>query len=219
MALIKCPQCGQTVLSVASKCPKCSYLLLQAPAPKGDNRGFTHCRRCEKIIPRNAPICEYCGYPQLARRRIRTVLGLVLLAAVVVAGVIGVRRLTSPGEPDPTTSVALTPTIRPTVADTEAARSVPVAPPIDAQPVPVASPPPADPDTSSLPPGAQVRWSREWANVREGPGTDHPVVGVLRPYTEVAVTGLRAGWWLVYIDGTPLGYVARDLLTAAPPSP
>ena len=209
MALIKCPQCGQTVLSVASTCPKCSHLWLQARA-QGDDREFTHCRRCEKIIPRNVAICEYCGYPQLARRRLRVALGLVLAAAALVAVIIGVGRLAGPGEPEDAASLLMTPTIQPTTSDAVGLRSVPVAPPIDAQRAPTPSPPPTD---------ADMRWAIDWANVREGPGTEYPVVGVLRPRTPVTAAGMRRGWWLVHVDGDELGYVARDLLTDEPPTP
>jgi len=218
MALIKCPQCGQTVLSVASKCPKCSHLLLQARA-QGDDREFAHCRRCEKIIPRKATICEYCEYPQLARRRIRIVVGLVLAVAVLAAAIIGVSKLTGAAEPDDTASLPMTPTIQPTPTDTMALRSVPVAPPIEAQRAPPRSPPSAAPDTVITPPDPDMRWAADWANVREGPGTAYPVVGILRPGTPVTAASMRRGWWLVSVDGNELGYVARNLLSDQPPTP
>jgi hypothetical protein len=216
MALIKCPQCGQTVLSVASKCPKCSYLLLQAPALQGSNRELTRCRRCEKTIPRSVSICEYCGYPQLARRRVRFTMGVLLLVAVAVAAVAGIRHFTKPTAPPPVNVESPSPTIQSTIPDTAATLSIPVAPPVEARAQPET--PQAVPETTPLPSDAQMRWTRNWANVREGPGTSFPVVGVLQPGTEVAVSGLRRGWWQVHLNGNPQGYVAGDLLVAEPPT-
>ena len=40
MPLIECPQCGQKVASVASMCPRCSYVLSQRPAPVRRRRNF-----------------------------------------------------------------------------------------------------------------------------------------------------------------------------------
>lgn len=217
MALIKCPQCGQTVLSVASKCPKCSHLLLQARAP-GDDKEFAHCRRCEKIIPRSVAICEYCGYPQLARRRLRLAIGLTMAAAALVAAAIGVSMLTGPREPETIVSRPTAPPIQPTAEDSATREPVPVATPIEAQLIPP-TPPPATPDTARPVADADMRWAVDWANVREGPGTDYPVVGVLRPGTAVTAGGRRRGWWLVSVDGNELGYVARNLLADRPPTP
>jgi len=218
MALIKCPQCGQTVLSIASKCPKCSHLLLQARA-QGDDHEFTHCRRCEKIIPRSVAICEYCGYPQLARRRLRIAVGLVLAAVAIAAAVIGASRLMGPRESETVGSQPTARVVQATTEDTTARDTVPVAPPIEAQRVPTPAPPPTTPETASPVADASMRWAVDWANVREGPGTDYPIVGVLRPGTPVTAASRRRGWWLVSVDGSELGYVARDLLTDQPPTP
>ena len=204
MALIKCPRCGQTVLSVASVCPKCSYLLLQNPTPQGEGEEFTTCRRCGKIIRQDTEACEFCAYPHLARRRIRAAAWTVVGVAIVAFGALAIQRLTSRGEgPSPPATAAVP------------GQAVPLAPPVTARPVTEAAPPQID--SVRLPLSAVTRWTLDWANVREGRATSFPVLGILRPAQEVLVDSLRAGWWLVYLDGRPAGYVATDLLTNEPP--
>jgi len=226
VALIKCPQCGQTVLSVASVCPKCSYLLLQNPTPQGEGREFTECRRCGKTIRRDAEACEFCAYPHLARRRMRGAAWTVLGLAVVALGALGIQRLVRRGEGPsafttsavPVQSRAAPPLPSPVESvsgDSGVPDSMPIAPPVTARPVTEPVPPPSD--TVRLPAYAVARWTLDWANVREGRGTRFPVLGVLRPAQEVLVDSLRAGWWLVYLNGRPSGYVATDLLTDQPP--
>jgi len=227
VALIKCPRCGQTVLSVASVCPKCSYLLLQNPTPQGEGGEFTACRRCGKTIRRDAETCEFCAYPHLARRRMRGAAWTVLGLAVVALGALGIQRLAQRGDgPSPsTTPVVPAQSPRPApplpspvespVGDSTVQDTVPIAPPIAARPVTAPAPPPSD--SVGLPPGAVMRWTLDWANVREGRGTRFPVLGILRPAQGIYVDSLRAGWWLVYLDGRPAGYVATDLLTDEPP--
>ena len=224
MAFIKCPQCGQTVLSVASTCPKCSYLLLQAPTPQGDERDFAHCRRCGKTIPRMAPTCEYCAYPQLSRRRIRRVLVAASAICVVIAAFVGVRAISHPdstplfprSEASRQPSVGAEPLAQP---DDPASDSLPMAPSVAAQLEARPAPPSPTSDTVREPSIIRVRWTVNWANVRRGPGTDQPIVGVLRPNVRVTVTEMRRGWWLISIDGEEMGYLARDLLTDEPPVP
>ena len=63
----------------------------------------------------------------------------------------------------------------------------------------------------------EARWTANWVNVRESPGTGGTIVGVLRPGTAVGVGEFRSGWWAVYTDGRPLGWAAGDLLVHTRP--
>jgi hypothetical protein len=62
-----------------------------------------------------------------------------------------------------------------------------------------------------------MRWTTLWANVRAEPRDSALVVEVLRPGT--LIEGIRhpSGWWLVFVDGDSIGYVAGALLSAEPP--
>jgi hypothetical protein len=218
MALIKCPQCGQTVLSVASKCPKCGHLLLQARA-QGDDKEFTHCRRCEKIIQRDAVSCEFCGYPQLARRRLRLVLGVAVAMGILAVAGVGIGRLTRSTEPPGQGTGRRGTQDSVSAQAVEAVPTAPVASPIDAQVAAEPAPEPPAQDTTSPAVDPNTRWAVNWANVREGPGTAFRVVGVLRPGTAVTTVSMQRGWWRISVDGAELGYVARDLLADEPLSP
>ena len=56
-----------------------------------------------------------------------------------------------------------------------------------------------------------------WANVRVGPGTDHPAFGVIRPGTPFRVLGVERGWGAVRLEGEPsVGYVSASLLHRQP---
>lgn len=216
MALIKCPQCGQTVLSVASVCPKCSYLLLQHATPQGENGGFLNCRRCGKVISATAIDCEYCGYPQRFRRHLRRVLGTVGLLVLIAIGVIVVRAVTGTGgdidSPAPSAADPFPATEpRPAVAqpDSETVPGV-VTPTVDTSTAVVQ-------DTQPVAPLTLRRWTITWANVRDGRTTASAIVRVLRPGDSVAVAEPGGGWWRVYERGEPIGYVAIDLLSTQKP--
>ena len=234
MALIKCPKCGQTVLSVASVCPKCGHMLLQSPTPQGESGEFGACRRCGKIVSRKAEACEYCGYPQRLRRRLRRatvgVLGLALLATAAmwiprwVRGPEPPRRIAPEPPPAvaalPETGAAAGPAIDsgavrdslPPTADT-----IRVSPPArddTAAAVTAPAPAPRRVTTSTL-----NRWTLTWANLREGPGSEYAVVRVLRPGERVQVGDAARGWWTVYRDGAVEGYVANSVLGDRPVPP
>jgi ribosomal protein L37E len=238
MAFIKCPKCGQTALSVATVCPKCGHILLQSPTPQGDSREFGNCRRCGKIIPRNADVCEFCGYPQLLRRRLRWGAGALVAAAVVVAGIIALLPSMRSATPAPTPPQR--PAAAPAPASDTASQAAPTgdtAAPSDTV-VPTAAPIRAAPPTTTpteatapAPPAAVEtqprrvttstlnRWAVTWANIRSGPGSDYQVVRVLRPGERVQVADASRGWWTVYRDGIAAGYVANSVLSDHAPSP
>lgn len=90
MVLIRCPQCGQRVLNVATTCPKCSFLLIQNPNQEGGEQTLAECRRCGKMVDKHAVVCPYCAYPARARRHLRMafwgVTGVVAAAAAAIVG-------------------------------------------------------------------------------------------------------------------------------------
>lgn len=55
----------------------------------------------------------------------------------------------------------------------------------------------------------------DWVNLRQGPGTGHPVVDTLRRGTEVEVTGENAGWLQLTVPGEgTTGWMAASLVTS-----
>lgn len=73
-----------------------------------------------------------------------------------------------------------------------------------------ASPPAETPQATS--PSTQTKWTSTWVNVREGRGTDTPILQVLDPMQPVEVDSLQGRWWALYIDGERIGYVANSVL-------
>jgi ribosomal protein L37E len=218
MAMIKCPQCGQTVLSVASVCPKCSYLLIQHATPQGENGGFGNCRRCGKVISTAAVECDFCGYPQRFRRHLRRGLGAIGILALVAIGVIVIRAVSEtggdadrPAPPAADTVLAAAPP--PAVIQPDSA----VIPPVAAPQVDTTAPAPQD--SQPVAPPRLTRWTITWANVRDGRTTESAVIRILRPGEAVSVAEPAGGWWRVYERGQPIGYVAIDLLSTQPPEP
>ena len=218
MALIKCPQCGQTVLSVASVCPKCSYLLLQHATPQGEDGGFVDCRRCGKVISATAVDCEFCGYPQRFRRHLRRALGAIGVLALAAIGILVIRAVTGTGgdadalAPRATDSV---PAAVPQPAVAEPDSEIPLA--VAAPAVDTSSA--VRQDSQPVAPVTLTRWTITWANVREARNTASAVIRILRPGDSVAVAEPAGGWWRVYDRGEPVGFVAIDLLSAEPPEP
>jgi len=244
MALIKCPRCGQTVLSVASTCPKCSYLFLQEPKEESAAGELIDCRRCSKRIPPESASCPYCAYPVrrarvLARAGIGAGVAVVALVVLVVA--LGRRGSEEPlvasvaGQPpaqpvDPPSDGQLQP------ADTAGADTAFRASPVEAAPPRTAAVRSLTPERQALardtaaarprpgpvPPEAVgvrgTRWSLDWVNVREGRGVDNAIVTVLRPGVEVQLADQRGGWWAVYVDGTFVGYASGALFGPEPPA-
>lgn len=231
MALIKCPKCGQTVLSVASVCPKCGHMLLQSPTPHGESGAFTPCRRCGKIVARTAATCEYCGYPQRWRRRLRRATLGVFGLAVLAAAVVGILRWNDGSARVPQIQPSPAPPM-PAPPDTTSGGGLAVDSGAAADTLPpladtIVVPPPVRPDTA-MPESAPTpeprrvttsmlnRWTLTWTNLREGPGSEYAVVRVLRPGARVQVADVTRGWWAVYRDGALEGYVANSVLGDRP---
>ncbi len=81
---------------------------------------------------------------------------------------------------------------------------------------PATVPPTATPTT--IDPRTQTKWTSTWVNVREGRGIDTRVVAVIDPAQRVEVDSLQGSWWVVYIDGRPIGYVANSVLQNESPN-
>ena len=240
MALIKCPRCGQTVLSVASTCPKCSYLLLQEPKEESAAGALVQCRRCSKLIPPESAACPYCAYPI---RRVKVLTRAGIAAGVAAVGLITVLIMLGRGagpesimasaagtpartavepttEPvdraDPDTALSAAAIAAPAQATPRPAAASPRQPaPRDTATAPVRRPPPTSP---TEPAARNTRWSLDWVNVREGRGVDNAIVTVLRPGIRVQVADQRGGWWAVYVEGSFVGYASGALFGAEPPS-
>ncbi len=209
MALIKCPKCDQTVLSVASVCPHCSHHLGQEPGASVEDNELVQCRHCNELMTRRAKVCPHCGRIQHGKGAMVA----VGLAAVIVlaVGVLIIRAGNDSGDS------ALPIVVRPP-AQPQPTVASPVQAPADsaAAPEPVSESPAQRP----MPRVATVsRFAQEWANVRTGRDLSAEIVAILRPSQEVAVADRRAGWWSVYLGDSLVGFVSANLLDTIPPSP
>ncbi len=152
------------------------------------------CPECGQKVASVASVCPRCSCalsrqrPAAPRRSHITlpvpVLVTVLLLLVAILGIRNRGNLRSPPLPTSTSS-QLTPQA-------------------------VASPPAETPRTTGL--STRTKWTSTWVNVREGRGTDTRVVQVIDPGQRVEVDSLQGRWWVVYIDGKPIGYVANSVL-------
>lgn len=234
MVMITCPRCGQHALDVASACPKCGHVLMQNPLETGDGTRLTSCRRCGKHIDRGAVLCPFCGHHARRSKLLRRgAWGLVATAAAVGGGVAlaraGVLRslpwnlrraapsaeVTGPPRqaPPPDTQVSAAPIVA-AAPDTTPARADSAA----RQPRGEARATPALPPRAS-PASLRVKWTAEWANVREERSVDSPVVRVLAPGVRVEIGDPDRGWWAVFENDAVIGYIANSVLSESPPGP
>ncbi len=203
MALIKCPECGQTVLSVASLCPHCSHRLGQEPGQLVEPNDLMHCRHCNELMTRRAQRCPHCGLKQRGKGPI-VVAGLAAVIVLVVGAFI-IRAGSTGG--DFALPIVAAPPAQPKVV-------LPVQAPVDSAVAP------DSPDQFPQPSVATVsRIAQEWANVRTGRNLSADIVAILRPGQEVAVADRRGGWWSVYLGDSLVGFVSANLLDTIPPSP
>ena len=218
MTLIKCPGCGHTILSVASRCPQCGNQLSQFRFVQGQGGSLTECRRCSRKVLSGATTCPYCGTSRPGARPPYLAVALLLLFAVP-ALVLAALRGRAPDVPDRSPPTALEP---PPVERVGAAPATPIPAPAP-QPVAVADSTrgtapesvPASDGTAGV--TTETRWTLDWANVREGRALGTRVVRVLRPGSSIQVADRQAGWWALYIDGQAVGYVAGSVLGDQPP--
>lgn len=224
MGLTKCPHCGHTVLTVASRCPGCGQAIgamAFGPTHRGDT---VPCRSCGRKVKRRSATCTNCGATNPGKRTILgrgTVMALGLVAAVVAGIVLWGRNpgrrsgslLSSAGRPAPTKPAAREiargePERRhDTVLSTKDSTSL-SAPP---------APPPTPATTATPKPPLAIRWTALWANVRSEPRESAAVVRVLKPGTRVEGIRNPKGWWQIFVDGDSIGYVAGVLLANQPP--
>ena len=215
MALIDCPQCGQKVLSIASSCPKCGYQIGQQRSQLQRRGVSTSCRNCEQDVSARARVCPHCGVRNPGRRVrwwLAAVVGAALVATFTIPALWTRMGSNATLSPSPETETAVLPETSVTVVET-------TPPPTEAA-QPVAPPAPIDAQLGPAPgPDAQLRWTLTWVNVRDARSPESEVVRVLNPGERVTVGDRARGWWMVYIDGAAVGYVANSVLdTIAPDS-
>jgi rRNA maturation protein Nop10 len=236
MVMIRCPDCGQRTLDVASSCPKCGRVLIQNPLETHNWGMLRSCGRCGKHIERDLAICPFCGHHvRAALLAGRVALGTGVVVVVAVAAVVlwrsGLLGLRGDGRRPAGGPVAVAqrppePASLPTLpaADSVVATPIVAAPPATAARDTAAARPPTPgrpiraPDPSVPRPRDLVtRWTLEWANVRAARSMEASVVQVLPPGRAIEVREMRQGWWAVHADGTVLGYIANSVLTTQPP--
>jgi predicted RNA-binding Zn-ribbon protein involved in translation (DUF1610 family) len=226
MTYIRCPQCGQRALSVATVCPKCGFVLAQNPMQLGRESGLVACHSCGKMMDRDATECPYCGHRPGWWTGTRVGIATAIAVVLVAAGIMAVRALVPHGEARPPSEVISAPQPLPTVEDsTRIAASHPdtvAATVATAAVVPtgrpiVAAPPPAEAATPRpAPAGLVARWTVTWVNLREGRDTVSAVVRIYQPDTRIEVADPRGGWWTVYENGVVVGYIAGSELREEP---
>jgi len=208
MALIKCPKCGQTVLSVASLCPHCSHRLGLEPGPSVETNDLMHCRHCDELMTRRAKVCPHCGLKQRGNGAF-VVVGVA--AVIILAAGLFVMSAGSDSADSPS------PVVPPPVQT-----QLPVTPPVQAS---VDSGTASDPERNapvqpSVPRVITVsRYAQEWANVRTGRSLSSEIIAILRPGQQVAVADRRGGWWSVYLGDSLVGFVSASLLDTIPRRP
>ena len=207
MAYMDCPECGKTMLSIATQCPHCGY----------------------QFPPQQLRISIPPPRPRMVRPALIVALALVAVAAVVVA----YQSRGSSASAGPDSGVASVPPPAPAAAeqqqpiDTAVPDTAAVGelrqdsqPPIavaDTTPA-VAAPAPVLPPPAAAPTGQPSRrYASTWVNVRQGRGRDSPTVQILEPGDAVLVDSLDQGWYRVSIGGQPIGYAHRaNLVMRAP---
>ena len=221
MAYIDCPQCGQTALSVATRCPRCGF-------------GFTQhrLRHGQRRRPPSNRLPLWVGG------------GVVVLLVVFLVGEGGNGAVTVPpiaGGLDQQPAEVVVQTDSAGIIDSVRAPSgdevqldapsttadyysrLDTVPPIRAtaaarpatDPVVVTIVPPDEGLAILLP--EERRWAKTWVNVRAGRSGSSVAVRILDPGELVGVDSLGRGWYRVSVDGVPVGYVDHSLLAQAPP--
>lgn len=220
MTLIKCPKCGQTVLSVATTCPKCQYLLTQNSLQQGGQSELITCRRCQKMIAAGSVTCEYCGYPVRLRRRIRRIAWSVVAVAVVAVGAVVAVQIQGEYRPGGGAERSMEPTLPllPPAAPVTARPETTGAPAETGRDTTLTTPATAIPDTLRPPPNAVLQYVAVWGNVRTARDTLSPALRRLAPGTAVLTARPLSGWYAIYVDSIFAGYMAGDLLERQPPA-
>ena len=214
MTLIKCPGCGHTVSSVASRCPQCGDQLSQFRFVQGEGGGLTECRRCSGKVLSGARVCPYCGVARPGRRSPVALLVLAVALALPMMAIVALRNRAP--QPPPAVEAQAQPVVEPPGESAAPASATQAELPRLEPSAPLRAPAVA-PDSSALAAPTQTKWTLDWANVRERRELQAPVVRVLRPGASVQVNDRQLGWWALYLDGRMVGYVAGSVLGDQPP--
>ncbi len=167
-----------------------SYLTGHHP-PHGPMR-LMECAECGQKVASVASVCPRCscflGHRAAPRRSNITLPAPVLvIVLLLLVAILGIPKKINPESQPPTSST-----------------------PTQLIPATITSPPTATPRTTG--PSTQTKWTSTWVNVREGRGSDTPIVQILDPRQPVEVASLLGRWWDLYIDGKRIGYVANSVL-------
>lgn len=87
MAIIKCPECGQSVSDMAEQCPNCGYPI---------HTNIMKCPECGNDVPKNMDKCPNCGFPikeegekkeeQKKKKKRITIISIVAAILIIVIG-------------------------------------------------------------------------------------------------------------------------------------
>jgi hypothetical protein len=203
-----CPNCGQKVLPVATRCPRCGlpiesqFILYRAPAPKAGRV------RLALFIIGAVVVVALAGrfekeHPAPPPIQLPAVVVESTPPGPVVPPVDSQRTATDSALPAPVTSAPA-----PAESLTRTLDSTPAAVPAAA-----ATMPPAE----AVPPKGTVRrYAATWINVRSGRGNSATVIRILRPGDPVLVDSLVRGWYRVIASGEAVGYLDRRFLDTLP---
>lgn len=192
MAIVPCPACGASVLSVASRCPTCKRYIDLPRAPQG-RTAAPEWARAKTVAP-------------------------VAVVALLLAGLAFEGRDDAPTtEPAPVTPLASGPA---TPAQPTPVHPAPVpAAVVPAAVVPAAMPASARPEaTRSAPTSRRARAGAplqtvEWVNLRTDPSRGAAVVLVIPPDAAVLADSATVGWRRVRY-GDAVGWVDYRLLAS-----
>ncbi len=204
MALLKCPNCNQTVLSAACSCPRCGTVFnWERDRYPGDKP----IRWWPIVLGMAAVGALAFGVSRVAEQGPSADLPPMTMGTEVTPLPVV--------SPDTTSLVAAPPAPRP--ADS-------VRPPARSPTAPVSAAQPPQSRRAGLPEArrstvAQTRWTSTWVNVRERPSNQSAVIRVLNPGERVEVESPNRSWSLVYLGGRPVGYLSVALLVNEPPGP
>ncbi len=181
------------------------------------------CPECGQRMASVATVCPGCSYtpsqwPVHPRKRHNSwPVPVLLVVVLLLLGILGIPKGIDNGSQPPTSSTATQ--LTPAAVASSSPGSQPPTSRTTTQltPAAVASSSAGTPRTTR--PRTQTTWTSTWVNVREGRGASTGVVQILEPGQPVEVNSLQGGWWVVYINDKPIGYVGNSVLQDESPSP
>jgi RNA polymerase subunit RPABC4/transcription elongation factor Spt4 len=224
MTLIACPRCGRKVLSVASVCPNCSFSLTEQRAIDAQRGSGIRCHQCQQALPASTSVCPHCGEARRSDRRRRWLVPGVGLAVVIAVALYVLPKIDADQPQQNATSTAerqlaarpdsVPPQPQATViAEESPATSLDSAP--ARSPTTFQRTRPVSARSGGL---TEIRWASDYVNVRELRAVGSDIVRVLSPGERVEVGLSWQGWWAVFVNGQPVGYVDGSYLQDQPPS-